>query len=125
MKPTENGKTVLWISRHPMTPEQISDLERIMGGAVRLQCWTDTVEDVEALRPAVRQADAVAAVLPMEKLAQLRQLAGEKPVLQAAALRIPTGKELVRPDGQKEKEFAFVHQGWKQVLRVSIETKLL
>lgn len=26
-------KKVLWISRHEMTPEQRSDLDRIMGGA--------------------------------------------------------------------------------------------
>lgn len=29
-------KKVLWISRHEMTTAQLSDLERIMGGTVKL-----------------------------------------------------------------------------------------
>ena len=31
-------KKVLWISRHEMTTAQLSDLERIMGGTVKLLC---------------------------------------------------------------------------------------
>lgn len=31
-------KKVLWISRHEMTIDQLSDLERIMGGKVELLC---------------------------------------------------------------------------------------
>ena len=38
-------KRVLWISRHTMTAAQRADLERVMGGAVELTPWTDTVED--------------------------------------------------------------------------------
>ena len=118
-------KQVLWISRHTMTEAQKADLERVMGGAVHLTVWPDTVEDVEALRPLVLRSDAVAAVLPPEKLAQLLELAGGRPVLQSVSARRPTGRWIVLPDGRREQEFAFVHQAWKQVLEIRIRTRPL
>ena len=71
-------KKVLWISRHEMTPEQRSDLDRITGGA-ELLLWKETVTDIAKLLPLLQQADAVAAVLPPELLAELLALAGDKP----------------------------------------------
>lgn len=116
-------KAVLWISRHPMSEEQFADLERVMGGKVRLIVWPKTVDDVEQLRPQLEQADAAAAVLPPELLEQLLAMAGDKPVLLATSLRAPTGRWLERPDGQREQEFAFVHAGWKQLLEMKVRTK--
>lgn len=116
-------KRVLWISRHEMTPPQRADLERVMGGPVELAVWPDTVRDVAALVPAVGQADAVAAVLPPELLGRLLVLAGDKPVLRAVSRREPTGRTVTLPDGRQEPEFAFVHDGWEQVLRVEIQTR--
>ena len=63
-------KQVLWVSRHTMTEDQRRDLERVMGGPVELDTWSDTVRDVAELLPRLRRADAVAAVLPAEKLAE-------------------------------------------------------
>lgn len=117
-------KVVLWISRHPMTNEQSADLERVMGGAVRPILWPETVDDVERLRPLLDQADA-AAVLPPELLEQLLAMAGDKPVLLASSLRAPTGRWLERPDGRREREFAFVHAGWKQLLEMKVRTREL
>ena len=118
-------KTVLWISRHEMTDDQLSDLERIMEGPVRLFPWRDTVLDVSALLPAVKRADAVAAVLPLELMARLLRLTGGKPLLQAVSRRLPTGKLRTTPEGGSEPEFTFVHDCWQQVLRLEIETKTL
>lgn len=118
-------KTVLWISRHGMTDAQMADLERIMEGPVRLLPWRDTVRDVSALAPAVEEADAVAAVLPLELMARLLRMSGGKPVLQAVSRRLPTGRTQVTPEGGQEPEFAFVHDCWQQVLRLEIETKKL
>ena len=118
-------KTVLWISRHKMTDAQRADLERIMEGPVRLLPWRDTVRDVSALTPAVKQADAVAAVLPLELMAGLLRLVGKRPLLQAVSERRPTGKLLTTPDGGSEPEFAFVHRCWQQVVRLDLETKVL
>lgn len=118
-------RTVLWVSRHEMTDAQLADLERIMEGSVRLLPWRDTVRDAAVLAPAVEEADAVAAVLPPELMAQLLRLAGEKPLLQAVSRRLPTGRTRITPEGRREPEFAFVHDCWQQVVRLEIETKKL
>lgn len=118
-------KQVLWISRHTMTTAQREDLERIMGGAVCLTTWLDTVTDMEALRPLVEQVDAIAAVLPAEKMSQLLELAESRPVLQAVSERRPTGQWTVLPDGRREPEFAFVHREWRQVLEIWVRTRVL
>ncbi len=119
------SRRVLWVSRHSMTEDQRQDLERIMGGPVELDTWSDTVQDVEELRPRLREADAVAAVLPTEKLADLLKIAGKRPVLQAESARVPTGRWTIQPGGAVEREFAFIHQGWKQILEVRIRTRAL
>lgn len=116
-------KRVLWISRHQMTPEQWTDLERAAGDTVVLACWPDTVEDLAALRPLVEWSDAVAAVLPVELLAGVMKLAGTRPVLQAVSGRQPTGRTHTLPDGREEPEFAFVHRCWRQILRLELETR--
>ena len=118
-------KNVLWISRHEMTDAQRADLERIMEGAVHLILWRDTVRDVSALTPAVEQADAVAAVLPLELMAGLLRLTGERPLLQAVSERRPTGHTRITPEGKTEPEFAFVHRCWQQLVRLELETKIL
>ena len=105
-------KMVLWISRHNMAPEQMTDLERIMGGPVCLRQWPDTVIDIADLAPAVREADAVAAVLPPELLAELLQLAEGRPVFFAVSGRVATGKITE----SREPEFDFVHRCWRQLL---------
>lgn len=116
-------KRVLWISRHRMAPDQREDLERIMGGPVALIPWRESVRDVSELRPSLEEADAAAVVLPLELLAQLLPLAEGKPVLQAVSGRVPTGRMIPTPDGGQEPEFAFVHRGWRQLLRLTLETR--
>ena len=116
---------VLWISRHTMTKEQMADLERVMGGPVELMRWTDTVDDVRALRPLVEQADAVAAVLPVEKMEDLLEIADGRPVLLAKSGRIPTGRWMPQPNGATEREFAFRHLGWQQILQIRLRIRTL
>lgn len=118
-------KHVLWVSRHEMTPTQRSDLERIMGGPVKLFPWQETVRCAEELRPALAVCDAAAVVLPLELLEQVLHLADGKPVLQAVSERHATGRTVPTPDGREEPEFAFVHAGWRQVLRLELETRTL
>lgn len=118
-------KTVLWVSRHEMDRAQREDLERIMGGPVRLLPWRDTVRDVLELAPALAEADAAAVVLPLDLLAQLLPLAEEKPVLQAVSARKATGRTLLTPDGKAEPEFAYLHRGWRRVRRLELVTEEL
>ena len=118
-------KTVLWVSRHEMTADQFSDLERVMGDKVHLLVFDDTVQDVSVLAPLLQQADAAAVVMPLPLLAQMRRLTGDKPLLCAVSGRKPTGRMRQLDDGRQEKEFAFVHMGWEQIVRLELETKML
>ena len=118
-------KQVLWISRHQMTPAQREDLERVMQDAVQLTCWTQTVCNLAQLVPTVQAVDAVAAVLPTALLAELLKRAAGRPVLQAVSERRPTGRTLTLPDGRQEAEFAFVHRGWQQIVRLELEVRNL
>ena len=117
-------KTVLWISRHAMTPDQMADLERIFG-EVRILPFRETVEDIHTLAPLVAEADVIAAVLPPELLSRLLKMADGKPVIQAISWRQPTGRMRSVPGGGEEPEFAFVHRCWQQVLKLEIETRVL
>lgn len=121
----DSTKNVLWISRHEMTPPQRRELDRILADTVQIVQWKDTVNDFDPLIPLIAQADAIAAVLPTELMAQLLKIAGKKPVLQALSERRPTGRIVTTPDGRQEAEFAFFHRGWEQILQINIETRLL
>ena len=118
-------KKVLWISRHEMTTAQLSDLERIMGGTVKLLCWKENVRNVTELMPLIEQADAIAAVLPLQMQANLLKGAEGKPVLQAVAERVLSETERTLEDGRKEREVQFVHKRWEQLLRIDVQTKVL
>lgn len=108
-----------------MTAEQKADLDRVLGSETRLLPWTKTVDGLEALTPLLQQADAVAAVLPLELLARLLRIAGEKPVLQAVCERTLTGRTVSLPDGRREPEVRYTHRCWQRLLRVEVETEQL
>ena len=118
-------KRVLWISRHQMTREQREDLEEVLGDTVALVPWTDTVHQIEVLLPMVIQADAVAAVLPVQLLALLRPYCGDRPLLQSVSQRVATDTMRTLPNGQTEPEFQFCHTGWQQIYRLELETRML
>ena len=118
-------KRVLWISRHQMTREQRQDLEEVLGDTVALVPWTDTVHQIEVLLPMVIQADAVAAVLPVQLLALLRPYCGDRPLLQSVSQRVATDTMRTLPNGQTEPEFQFRHTGWQQIYRLELETRML
>ncbi len=118
-------KNVLWISRHTMTVEQKKDLERALGDEVLLVCWKDTLEDLQPITPILDLMDAVAAVLPLQLLAELKELAGDKPVLTAVSERRPSGKTVTLPDGRTEQEFLFVHNHWEEIQEICIRTRRL
>lgn len=100
-------KNVLWISRHALTGEQLEGLKNFCADDFRVNVWQETVEDLDALAPAIAQADVVAAVLPVHLLAQL-VLTG-KPVLISRAQRI------LIPQRGKDPAVLFSHSGWLQV----------
>lgn len=114
-------KHILWISRHPMTPSQVQDLQRIVGEPYQLEQWDKTVETLDELSSAIDRADWIAAVLPIALLAALVQRAGNTPIIQARSKRQATGTVRIRPDGVEESEYRFVHNGWEQILKLELE----
>jgi len=116
-------KQVLWVSRHEMTPQQLADLERALGDSVELRPWPDTVRFAGELAAPLKTADAVAAVLPVDLLAELLDIAGQKPVLLASSVREVTGRTILLPDGRRENEVRFVHCGWRQLLCLTFKAR--
>ena len=111
-------KSVLWISRHVLSPEQRGSLEGLYGG-FELVWWKENVEDVGALAAAVADADVIAAVLPIHLLAALVAMAPDKPLLIDLALRT-----LVPTDGP-EYATRFAHGGWHRIRRLELELEPL
>lgn len=118
-------KKVFWISRHTMTPEQISDLERITNGTIVVNQYKGTVNSVASLIDDINDSDIIAAVLPVDKMAELISLADDKPVLRANSKRVATGKMYTNANGDTEEEFQFVHDYWEQMIRIDIVSKRL
>jgi hypothetical protein len=103
-------------------PRDDGGTARGFGESAGISGGASAVAGVRELLPALRDADAVAAVLPPELLGALLRLAGEKPVLLSQSARIPTGRTRASPEGREEPEFAFVHTGWRRLVRLEIET---
>jgi hypothetical protein len=103
-----------------MTPDQKRDLDRALGDETTLLPWRDSVRAVQDLAPLVARADAVAAVLPPDLLAQLVALARPKPVLRSVAQRTVTET----PDSP-DPAVTFRHLYWEQILRITLETRRL
>lgn len=116
---------VLWISRHQMTDPQEKDLQRILGQPYQLLQYTDTVGKIAQILPELKWAHVICAVLPPELCRQILLTVPGKPLLRSLSGRVPTGRMVSTPDGRQEQEFAFVHQGWEQILRMDIETRML
>ena len=118
-------KKVLWISRHCMTVEQLEDLKCITGEEVEIIPWKDTVYCMSEIEPFVQRADIIAAVLPLELLAKLLEISGEKKVIQSVADRIPTGKMRMLEGGRMEEELRVQHKYWQQIMEIHVKTKRL
>lgn len=105
-------KKVLWISRHLLSQEQRADLERALCAPVQVVPWTDTVRDMEDLRPALDQADAVPRSCPWRSWPSCCAWAGPKPVLQARGERVPTaGGGLRRGEGRNRSSLSSTGAG--------------
>lgn len=115
-------KTVLWISRHHMTTEQMEDLERVVGDKVELIQWDHTITDVEEIKPILEIVDAVAAVLPPETMSRLLPLMGHVPLLRGVSERRRKG---VTQDENAETQYEYVHLCWERVLKCEYVTRRL
>ena len=118
---------ILWLSRHNMTNEQITDLRRIYGEDIEIKHYTNTVNSWKDVAEIGEDCDVLAVVLPPAILADLTNPRNNtKPVIRAIANRIETGNTIVNPaTGKEEKEFKFVHAGWEKVIKIEVITERL
>ena len=117
---------ILWVSRHTMTTEQITDLQRIYGD-VEIKQFADSVESAKQVTELGADCDVLAVVLPPAFLADLTNpRINTKPVIRAIANRVATGKTIVNPaTGKEEPEMKFEHAGWERVVKIEIVTEKL
>ena len=114
---------ILWVSRHDMTFEQITDLKRIYGEDIEIEKLDETIKDIHII--ANRDADVYAVVLPIDLAAELLTLTN-KPVIFAVSERIRADKtRLNEATGKEEAEFIFKHVCWKKYDKVDIKTTVL
>ena len=109
--------TVLWISRHCLTPEQTAGLERFCGGPFRLLHRSETIQDIGTLSQDIANADVLAAVLPPHLLAQLVAADSGKPVL------IEQSRRQLVPNASGEPSVLFSHGGWLRIRQMVLETE--
>lgn len=115
-------KTILWVSRHAMTPRQFAQLQDIYG-EIHITQLDNTLSDVSAILDV--PADVYAVVLPLSLLASLRQRT-DKEIIQSVSGRIPTGRTIVNPaNGAEEQEYVFDHIYWQRILRLELETEII
>lgn len=106
-------KKILWLSRHQMTEEQINELIKIYGDVIIIQD-NKQINNVEELLQDIESMDVLAVVLPIEMVGELLKIT-DKPVIYAE------NKRVFDEDGK----VAFSFGGWRQYVKVQIETKAL
>lgn len=112
---------VLWLSRHTMTEEQLSDLNRIYG-KVELITFDQPVSNWKDVLEVGKDCDVLAVVLPPAILTDLTNPRNnQKPVIRAKANRVPTGKTVINSaTGKEEIEYQFQHAGWERVVKIEV-----
>lgn len=118
---------ILWLSRHDMTEDQITDLRRIYGNNIEIKHYTNTVNSWKDVVEVGSDCDVLAVVLPPAILADLvNPRNNTKPVIRAIANRVETGNTVINPaTGKEEKEFKFVHAGWERIVKIEVVTERL
>ncbi len=115
---------ILWLSRHTMTVEQLTDLQRIYG-EVEIVTFDQSVASWKDVVAAGEDCDVLAVVLPPAILADLTNPRNNaKPVIRAKANRVPTGQTVLNPaTGKEETEYKFEHAGWERVVKIEVITE--
>ena len=120
----KNKKKILWLSRHDLTTEQASDLERIYGD-IEIKKVSVTVESAKDVVACGSDCDIFAVVLPDRVLQELIKRTN-KPIIMSVACRMFTGKYIINPaTGKHEKEYMFRHRYWERIKKFIRETEIL
>lgn len=118
-------KKVLWLSRHDMTTEQLTDLKRIYGNDVKVTKLNKTIKTADDILDGTDDFDVFAVVLPIDLIADLFSKT-DKEIITAKSERVRTDETVFNPATNKdEPQFKFVHKCWNRYKTVKIEIEQL
>jgi hypothetical protein len=99
---------VMWFSRHPLSPEQLADMERIYGACAITQV-NRTIQSATELHEEITSHDVIAIVAPLPLQAEFLKLAGDdKHVIFCKNERIIVDEAKVE----------FKHAGWFRIREI-------
>lgn len=115
---------ILWVSRHKMTDEQISSLNRIYG-EFEMIIADKTFDNAEDIISFADRIDVYAVVLPLVILADLFKLIPQgKELILSHSQRVPISKKVINPaTGAYESEYKFQHTKWQRITQLELLTE--
>ena len=105
---------VLWFSRHEMSADQLTDLQRIYGDNIAVNQINRTITSAYELADEIKESDVIGIVAPINLQSQFLKIAGDKPVISSRSKRI------ILEDGEKVQ---FVFDGWYQIHKIEVVTE--
>lgn len=117
---------VLWLSRHDMTVAQFNSLKKEFGDDVEIVQIEETITDIVDFceKHNINEYDAVCAVLPTDKLAELRKCYDGR-ILTAVSERTRTGVDVNPDTGKEEPIYQFVFKHWLEWKTLVVETDII
>lgn len=113
---------ILWVSRHNMTNEQLSDLHRIYGN-FELLTLDKTITNVQEILK--YSAEVYAVVLPTNLLIELKNSTNAE-VIQPVSKRVATKNKILNPaTNTYEQEYTYKHQCWEKIIRADVKLQKL
>lgn len=117
---------ILWLSRHDMTVAQLNSLKKEFGDDVEIVQIDETITDIADFckKNNINEYDAVCAVLPTDKLAELRKHYDGR-ILTAVSERTRIGVNINPDTGKEEPVYQFVFKHWFEWKTLVVETKVI
>lgn len=114
------AKKILWVSRHDLTEEQLSDLKRIYGDDLSVTKMDKTIKSVEDILNEANDFDVLAVVLPIDLIADLFGKT-DKEIITSKSERVLLETTVYNLSTQKqEAQYKFVHKCWNRYKEVKI-----
>jgi len=107
-------KKVLWFSRHEMSQDQKTDLQRIYGD-ISITQVNKTIQSVYELKDDINNYDIIAIVAPIHLQQQFLKIAKDKPIISCRNKRVF--------DPADNTKVNFVFDGWYQIVKIEVATK--
>ena len=121
---------MLWLSRHYMTIDQRDDLVEIFGYNPQISHYTKQIISGQEIFNLAKDFSILGVVLPIHIINELFEIKREQQwpirVIYSVAGRHQTGKKIINPANDLiEKEYAFSHLYWQEILDINVQLQRL